>query len=187
MFTAITAWLKPYLVYVQLGLILAMLAGFGYAVDRVQAKIDASALATVKLADAQSITAATQKVAALQVKTADLAQAAVVADNTVQTKIVTRTITLTQKVPTYVSNSVPCISYGLVRVLDAAVLQTDPGALALPAGVTDDTCTTLTADDLAKSVVTNYGIAEQNAQQLNDLVDDVQAQDAAQDAAASLQ
>lgn len=64
-----------------------------------------------------------------------------------------------------------CITYGLVRVLDAAVLGADADELALPAGKSDDACAPVTADALASSVIENYGVAEANAEQLNALQD----------------
>lgn len=94
----------------------------------------------------------------------------------VQTKIVTQTITLTEKVPVYVHDQIPvpgCVSYGLVRVLDAAALGAQPEDLPLPAGVTDDTCSPLKPSDLARGVAKNYGLARQNAGQLDGLIADV--------------
>jgi hypothetical protein len=64
---------------------------------------------------------------------------------------------------------VPCIPYGLVRVLDAAVLGVSASSLALPAGKSDATCSALTANDLAGSVISNYGSARANAEQLTAL------------------
>lgn len=83
-----------------------------------------------------------------------------------------RTITLIQKVPTYVTQKqdVACVSYGLVRVLDAAVSGADPADLELPAGQSDDACSPVKPSDLARSVAGNYGVASQNAEQLNSLI-----------------
>lgn len=91
------------------------------------------------------------------------------ADTTEQTRIVTRTRTLLQKVNVYVPVSTPCVPWGVVRLHDAAVLGVDPGTLQAPPGAADDACSPFTAAQLMAAVVANYGAADQNAQQLNDL------------------
>lgn len=96
----------------------------------------------------------------------------------IQTKIVTEVKTIQQKVPVYVHDQIPvpgCVSYGLVRVLDAAALGKQPEDLPLPAGVTDDTCSPLRPSDLARGVAENLGIGRQNAAQLDALQADVKA------------
>lgn len=69
----------------------------------------------------------------------------------------------------------PCVSYGLVRVLDAAARGISPSDLELPPGVSDDACTPLGNADLGRSVSSNYAIARANAAQLNGLIEDVTA------------
>jgi hypothetical protein len=63
-----------------------------------------------------------------------------------------------------------CVTYGLVRVLDAAVNGVLADSLTLPTGKSDDACTGIDAATLAKSVVDNYGTAKLNAEQLNALI-----------------
>lgn len=87
-----------------------------------------------------------------------------------QTIIQTQIQTVIKEVPKYVKvDDIGCITYGLVRVLDAAAIDADPGELPIPAGKSNDSCTGLTTVDLASHVAGNYGIARANAQQLNDL------------------
>lgn len=62
-----------------------------------------------------------------------------------------------------------CITYGLLRVLDAAVYGSDPASLHLPAGATDATCSRVDAVALAQIVVGNYGKFKLTAQQLTEL------------------
>lgn len=62
-----------------------------------------------------------------------------------------------------------CITYGLVRVIDAAVHGVSASDLPLPAGKSDDACAPVSAADLARSIVDNYGTARANASQLDDL------------------
>lgn len=182
------SFLPPYLTYIKVGLVVAMLAVAGYAVDRVQHNLDQAKLDQLIAADDKAALEAQTKIAQLTRQQTDLANAASQHDVEVQTRIVNHTITLTKEIPHYVSLApTPCISYGLVRVLDAAVLQADPDALPLPAGATDDTCSPITAADLAQSVVSNYAAAQANAQQLNDLETSIRSEDQAQDAAAKSQ
>lgn len=95
-----------------------------------------------------------------------------------QEKIVTRTQTIIKEVPRYVTASQDrgtCVTYGLVRVLDAAALGADPADLELPAGQSDDACAPVKASALAASVAENYGTARQNAQQLDALIEDTRS------------
>lgn len=68
-----------------------------------------------------------------------------------------------------------CVTYGLVRVLDAAVLGADPDALQLPAGLSDESCAPVTNTDLARAVSDNYAVARSNAEQLDALIADSRA------------
>ncbi len=65
--------------------------------------------------------------------------------------------------------SIACVPYGLVRVLDAAVLGRSAESLALPAGQSDGTCAPIDAPTLARSIAANYGAARLNAAQLDAL------------------
>lgn len=94
----------------------------------------------------------------------------------VQTRIVGHTITLIKEVPKYVTvqqDAVGCVSFGLVRVLNAAVSGADPSDYQLPPGADDDACTALTPSALAAAIAENYGVARSNAAQLDGLIEDV--------------
>lgn len=71
-------------------------------------------------------------------------------------------------------HSIACVPYGLVRVLDAAVLGRGPEALLLPAGVSDDTCAPVDAVALARNISANYGQCRINAAQLDALTSALQ-------------
>lgn len=64
-----------------------------------------------------------------------------------------------------------CVTYGIVRVLDATVHGVAADSLALPTGKSDDACTGVDAAALARSIVDNYGTAKLNAEQLNALIE----------------
>jgi hypothetical protein len=119
----------------------------------------------------------------------DITLASAQAQIITQERIVTRYRTRTEEVPRYVTvqqDAVACVSYGLVRVLDAAALGRDPADLELPPGVTDDTCTALTASALAAGILGNYAVSDANAAQLDGLIADVKARiDAAQPSTSS--
>lgn len=90
-----------------------------------------------------------------------------------QTRIVYRTRTLEKEIVTHVPTSVPCIPWGIVRLHDAAVLHQDPASLPTPAGQPDDACSDVAPRAFVDTVISNYGIADQNAEQLNALEKDV--------------
>lgn len=128
--------------------------------------------------------ASIRSTSAVQVKAvAKVDHAAAKTDTAAQVKIVTRTRTLLKKVNVYVPVSDPCVPWGVVRVHDASVLGVDPSSLQLPAGATDATCSDVSPSAFVATVVTNYGAAEQNAQQLNDLEANLRARAAATQAA----
>lgn len=114
---------------------------------------------------------------------------AAAAEVTAQGSIAQNTRTITKEVTQYVHDYVPvpgptqtvtvgCITYGFVRVLDAAVFGVDPASLPLASGQSDDACTSIDAAALARAIVGNYGIARSNAEQLDALIAAVKANDA---------
>lgn len=74
-----------------------------------------------------------------------------------------------KEVSRYVKDNRGCVTWGFVRVLDAAVHGLTPDALALGAGKSDDACSPFTATQLAQSVSDNYAAANANATQLDAL------------------
>ena len=151
---------------------LVLAAGSGYAGYRLASQLDQGRYVALQYADAKALADGELKVATQQKAYDDAAINAAVHEGEAQQKIAVRTVTITKEIPTYVTaqqDRVACVSYGLVRVLDAAVLGVDPASLPLPPDVTDDTCTALKASDLAASIADNYGTAEANAEQLDAL------------------
>ncbi len=98
-----------------------------------------------------------------------------VAEAAAQQKIVVQTQTITREISRHVTDHSDCITYGLVRVLDAGVLGRDPNSLPLPAGKSDNACAPVTAASLAQRLVTNFAAARANAEQLNALEAWIQA------------
>lgn len=159
--------------YWQLIVALGLVAGTAFVTHRVD---EVARLDLLNQYQRQQ-TAAVQAAKDLQKKQDDVALTTAVHEATAQQKIVTQTVTIRQEVPKYVTrtltkhDSVACVSYGFVRVLDAAALGVDPADLPLPAGKSNDSCTALDPVALATAIADNYGITRQNAQQLDDLED----------------
>lgn len=129
-------------------------------------------------ADAAVVKAAEDHVAAAEKVQAARDTTAAVTQAQVQERIVYRTTTIIKRIPDHVTpaqDASGCVTYGLVRVLDAAALGADPGDLELPAGKSDDACAPVKASALAASIVENYGVGQQNAEQLNALIADTRA------------
>lgn len=154
------------MLYLRLALVLALVAGTAYVTHRVElARYDELQLAYDK-AKSQAVAEAH----ALQLQEDAAAEAADLANARAQVTILDQTVTLTRQVNHYVpDHSLPCIPVGFVRLLDAAALGVDPASLPLAAGQSDATCSTVNADDLASSVIGNYGIARSNAERLDAL------------------
>lgn len=150
-------------------------AGLGIAFEHHLSAKQYDKLVTRQLAEKDAAVKAAIKSVKAQ---ADLAQASAVAEAAAQQKIVVHTKKVYEEVPIYVTpaqDARGCVTYGLVRVLDAAVTGRDPADLKLPAGKSDDACAPVAASDLARSVAGNYGTARQNAEQLDALIADITA------------
>lgn len=135
-------------------------------------------------ADAQAVTVVVQKAVSRQTAESIADVKAAVADSQAQAQIITKTVTLTQKVPIYVTQTVdhPCLPVGLIRLLDAAVSEADPASLQLAPGQSDDTCADIDVDTLADQIIAWISVDQGNAQQLTDLQAWVKADHAAQEA-----
>lgn len=134
-------------------------------------------------AEAISVTATAQKavdaVALAAANKEASAQATLAANYAAIARKVSLHVTAKQDAAAAAPGAAPsCVSYGLLRIHDAAVLGVDPASLPLPAGATDDACSTVAPSALGAGLVDNYGIARANAEQLNSLEAAVVAQDA---------
>lgn len=154
--------------------------GAGYVVH----KFDEARYADLVAADAKAqslavaLAAAQQKnLDAITIKDASKEQAA-------QSQIAATTAAIKSEIHTYVTRlqdsktAAPgCVTYGLVRLHDAAALGVDPSTLQLPAGKSDDACAPVAPSALAAGIVANYGAARANAEQLAGLQDDIRAKE----------
>lgn len=85
-----------------------------------------------------------------------------------QKQIADKTKSQLNNVEKFVKNY-KCITYGLLKTLNTAAISTYV-ALPLPANKTDFDCAPIDTVLLSKNIITNYGIANANSQQLNSLI-----------------
>src|SRR4051812_21974039 len=85
-------------------------------------RMDAAALEKIRSNYVEAQARALQGALDENKRLAEIAQAAAVSAASAQEKIQTRTVTLTREIPRYVTDTSSCITYGLIRVLDATVL-----------------------------------------------------------------
>jgi hypothetical protein len=130
---------------------------------------DAGAYESLVAANAQAQTLAVQKAKDVQSAIDKVTLDAAVAEAKAQQQILVQHDYITQEVTKYVPVHVTCITVGLVRLLDAASLGTDPANSTVAPGQSDDACTSLTARQLASNIINNYAVALANAEQLNAL------------------
>ena len=145
-------------------------------------RIDQAAYVTLQLADAEAKDDAMAALARTDQREARANLDAAVSEAAAQQKIVTETVTVSKEIPIHVPQSVPCISYGLVRVLDDAATGSDTANAPAPAGQSDDACAPLSWRAFASELAGDYATGRANAEQLNALEADVTALAAAADA-----
>lgn len=174
MFAAIakffTGFAGSFVTYLTVGAIAA--ATSGYLVH----KIDHGKYADLELSYQQAQTKAVSLAKDIQASEDKVALDEAVAEAQAQTQVVTRTRNITKEVQIYVKDTSTCITYGLLRVLDAHALGVDPASLHLATAQPDDACANLKSSDLATIIAGNYDTANANAEQLNRLektVDDM--------------
>jgi len=96
-----------------------------------------------------------------------------------QTAISRQTQIIIKEVPVYVSSSplppVGCVTNGMLRLHDAAVLGIDAAGVPPPARQSDASCSTTSPSDFMAGIVNNYASARANAEQLNSLEADIKA------------
>ena len=147
-------------------------AGTGWTVH----KVDHDAYVSLQLQDQRAQTAAVEKAKIIQSAQDTIVLASAVHEAQAQQKIVTETVTVTKEIPVHVSDRSNCITYGLVRVLDAAAAGTSVPAVGLAPGQPDDTCAPISWSAFAAEIADDYGSGRGNAEQLNALEDVVKKQ-----------
>lgn len=134
--------------------------------------LDAAKITKMELSYAQAQQKAVAEAAAKQKAEDDQATAAATSEAANQSQLATSLQQQLAEVKSHVtSKPITCITWGFVRVLDAAVSGISASSINLGPGKSDDACSPFTADQLAAFVVQNYGIARANAEQLNALQD----------------
>lgn len=147
---------------------LALVSGGAY----VGYRWEAGTVATLKMQAAQERAEAVQEAKQSDDAQAKVALNAAIAEAQAQTRIITNTVTITKEVPKYVTvhqDAIVCIPVGLARVLRAAAAGSDPSAVVLAPGQSDDACSDLTASEVAGWFSEYAGASVGNAEQLNAL------------------
>lgn len=153
----------------------AMLAVGAASGSYVTYKVEQGTIAGIKLADAQAQAAAVSAATAIKSKqdATVLADAVSAADSRV--RIVTQAATITKEIPVYVTKTLPCVTFGFVRVLNAAAAGVDPAGVAVAPGEPNGACSPVSWDQVAADIADDYGTGLQNADQMNRLEADVTA------------
>lgn len=142
---------------------------------------DEGTIADLKLADQAAQTRALSNALARQKREDRATLAAALKDAAAQTRIVTLTKTIKERIPVYVtakSDAACIINHGFVRVFDAAAGGVDPAELPGTAGEPDDAPAAVTLSGVAALSADNDAAARANAKQLEDLQDWIRAQEA---------
>lgn len=124
-------------------------------------------------ADAEANTLAAQTGAAVQKAQDTVAEAGAIADAGAQDHILFVSQTITREIDHYVTDTAHCITFGLVRVLNGAAFNQDPATLAIAPGEPDDACAPISWRAFAGELTDDYRAGNQNAKQLNDLIQNV--------------
>lgn len=155
---------------------LALLAGGFYSGYRWELGKYETLVAADAIAKYDAVFAALKTEQAIAAKN----QTAAVAAAQAQQRIVTQTVTVTKRIPTYVHDTISCpgLTVGLARVLRGAADGTDPASLSLAPGQSDDSCSDVTPSEVAGWFAGYALAARANTQQLSDLIAAVKANDA---------
>lgn len=152
-------------IYLLVGLFSAVIAaGGGYYVAHEKGRAEMLEV-QYRMAEASALAQMDARIE--QKRVDDIALTAAQALATTTLNIDLGTVTIIEGVERHVTDRSACVTWGLVRVLDAAVLGRSPDDLALPAGVDENACAPTQAVALAKSVTANYGACRANAAQLD--------------------
>lgn len=146
-------------IYIYIALFLAGLGMGGYGGYR----LEVGNLNALKLADANAMIQAVS-----QAKISQTASDTISKNLAVNLAKQTQQLQDQQKVtvieiPKYVTlkqDATSCITYGLIRVLNATILQSSPDSIPLPSGKSNDSCTKINSSSLAESITDNYTQAE---------------------------
>lgn len=150
---------SKYIVVMLVGAVIA-----GYLVHH----YDSAAYTKLQLAQVEANLKAVQEAKDLQAKQDKAAIDAAVAEAKAQQDIAANQNQIRQELPNYVSSHTTCVTYGIVRLLNAALGRYDL-SLPTPAGKPNDACAPITADQFTGDVIDNYILAVENAEQLNAL------------------
>jgi hypothetical protein len=126
---------------------------------------------SLKAANATAAAQAVQKAKDEQQIADAITLKAAVASAEEKQKIIANTGVIVQDVPVYITkreNATHCITIGDVVLLNAAVYQVSPNSIPIASGKSPDSCSDVKASQFIKSIVSNYGKAQQAITEDND-------------------
>jgi hypothetical protein len=136
-------------------------------------KMDSADYKALQLADATAQTAAVQKAKDLQARQDKTAMNGAVAEAYAQGKLDGARQSIPTEVVKHVKDTVPCISYGLVRVLNGYAEGHGAADESIASGQPDDACAPVSWRAFASDISDDYVTGLKNAEQLNALIANV--------------
>lgn len=174
---------SPYALLIKAGLILLVVASVFGAGSYAGWRWEHSEVLKLQLADAQFAKAAVAKAAFVQAAEDRVALDAAIQHATFEVHLEATFGTIYKEIPRYVHDTISCPgpTVGLARVLYAEAGGSDPAALTLASGQSDDDCSDVTASEVAGWFAAYAKASIGNARQLNDLEDEVRKDHLAQE------
>jgi hypothetical protein len=131
-------------------------------------KVDQSFYDELVIKDKDAQIAAVNLAIANQKNQDELNKDAAVKEAAAQQSIEDKSHVIVQKIPTLVSDTSTCITFGLLRVLNAAAANGDVASLT--GSQSDDACAGVSWRSFASDLADDYRIGNKNSEQLNALI-----------------
>jgi hypothetical protein len=151
----------------------ALLFGGGFKLAH---DLDQGTIQHMKAAEAQAAADAQKQARSIEQQQAQISNLTGAAEASAQEALQARARVVTKEITHYVTaaqDARGCVTWGMLRLHDAAALGVDPASLQPPSGQSDDACSPVKPSDFAAGVAGNYAVAHENAEQLDALEADI--------------
>lgn len=167
----LTALIPPQIKLIAIGFFLLSLIGTSAYLTH---KIDESRYVALELKYKEAEAQAVQQALDLEHKRQLLKDQQALEASKKQQQLVKQTQARLDEVQKTINdNKYNCIDYGTIRLFNRTV-ESDPAKrMPIAPREPDAKCSTLRASDFARTIIKDLGIAKQNAQQLNDLIQSI--------------
>lgn len=138
--------------------------------------LDQGAYQALKASYAQAAASAAQGARQREEAQMALSQATGEAEAAQQAALTAKARVITREITHYVTTAQDahgCVTWGMLRLHDAAALGVPADTLVPPAGQSDDACSPVKPSDFMAAITGNYAVAWANAEQLNALEADI--------------